>query len=485
MVHFTGAFSHVTRYGLFCEWYSFDVQSRLHWVFTFLLCLVAAFFRLAPLGQESVDGDELFSRRVALAGAPASLEMVKQDLVHPPLFYFALKGALPVFGDNPAGIRSVSLLAGVAAVGAVAWLGGGAAMLAAVLLSLNAKHIFYSQQARSYSLYVLLFALLLLWASALESGQKRLGYWLGGTALMAAIVYTHYMGAFFVAFLLVAIWLGDYPLRTKGWALAAGTLAAVSFLPWLLVEIPVYRGKGLSENLAWQSVPDLFALRAFYASALGIADIRGGTMLAFGLGCLLAALAFWRTRRIHPALVRTLLATALGPVLVIYLLASKPLLLPIFGDRHLLPAMLSWILLASLAVWSLPKAWMRYGAGALLALLQLSPALTGPGASERHPYHLVAQAVAPEPGPVYTTWPYGIGETVSFYLPEGKRVEALPGDPAQLPSAFVLLHRPGVPREQARVNSLMEAGFQHRDGDYYVAPANPQFGTRLSFWRKP
>lgn len=410
--------------------------------------------------------------------------MVKKDLVHPPLFYFTLKGALPLFGDRPAGIRSVSLLAGIAAVGAVAWLGGGAAMLAAVLLSLNAKHIYYSQQARSYSLYVLLFTLLLLWASALERGQKRLAYWLGGTVLMAAIVYTHYMGAFFVAFLLVAIWLGAYPIRTKAYALAAGTLAAVSFLPWLLAEIPVYRGKGLSENLAWQSVPDLFALRAFYASALGIADLRGGTMLAFGVGCLLAAWAFLRVRTTHPATVRTLLATAVGPVLVIYLLASKPLLLPIFGDRHLLPAMVSWILLASLAVWSLPKAWMRYGAGALLALLQLSPALTGPGASERHPYHLVAQAVAPAPEPVFTTWPYGIGETVSFYLPETKRVEALPDDLSRLPAAFILLHRPGVPREQARVDTLAQAGFERRDGEYYVAPANPQFGTRLSFWRK-
>jgi len=461
------------------------VQSRPHWVSIFLLCVIAAFLRIAPLERESVDGDELFSRRVALAPAETSLEMVKNDLVHPPLYYFVLKGAAPFFGDRPLGIRSVSLLAGIAAVGVVAWLGRGEAVLAALLLALNSKHIFYSQQARSYSLYVFLFVLLLAWAFALEKYQARVGYWLGGAALMAAIVYTHYMGAFFVAFLLIAIWLGQYPIRAKGYALAAGTAAAVSFLPWLFAEIPVYRGRGLSENLAWQSVPDLFSVRAFYASALGIADIRGGTMWAFGLGCLLVGMAFWRNRTGHAALLRTLLATAVGPVVIVYILASKPFLLPIFGDRHLLPAMVSWMLLVSLAVWTLPKVWMRYSAAGLLVLLQLSPTLTGPGVSERHPYHQVAQAVAASAEPVYTTWPYGIGETVSFYLPEGKRVSPLPEDPAQLPAAFVLLYRPGVPREQSQVSALERAGWEHRDGKYFVAPVNPQFGTRLSFWRRP
>lgn len=485
MVRSTGPSSHFSRYGLFCEWYSFDVQSRPLWVFIFVLCVIAGVLRIAPLGRESVDGDELFSRRVALAPASTSLEMVKNDLVHPPLYYFVLKGALPVFGDRPFGLRSVSLLAGIGAVGLVALLGRGEAVLAALLLALNAKHIFYSQQARSYSLYVLLFVVLLLWAFVLDKYQARLEYWLGGSAVMAALVYTHYMGAFFVAFLLVALWLGRHPVRTKRYALAAGTAAALSFLPWLFAEVPVYRGKGLGENLAWQSVPDLFSLRAFYASALGIADIRGGTMLAFGLGCLLVTLAIWRNRTTHRELLRILLATAIGPVIIIYILASKPLLLPIFGDRHLLPAVVSWMLLVSLAVWTLPRAWMRYVATGLLAVLQLAPALTGPGVSERHPYQKVAEALAPASEAIYTTWPYGIGETVSFYLPEGKRVSALPGDPAQLPATFILLHRPGVPREQTQVNRLAQAGFEHRNGEYYVAPVNPQFGTRLSFWRRP
>lgn len=432
-----------------------------------------------------MDGDELFSRRVALAPAAQSLEMVKNDLVHPPLYYFALKGAVPVFGDSPLGIRSVSLLAGIGAVGVVALLGRGEAILAALLLALNGKHIFFSQQARSYSLYVLLFVMLLAWAFALEKYQARVAYWLGGCALMAALVYTHYMGAFFAAFLLLALWCGHYPVRTKWYALAAGTVAALSFLPWLFAEIPVYRSRGLGGNLAWQSIPDLFSLRAFYASALGIADIRGGTLFAFGVGCLLVALAFWRKRAAHSATLSILLATAIGPVAIIYILASKPFLLPIFGDRHLLPAVVSWMLLVSFAVWTLPKAWMRYSAAALLALLQLTPSLTGPGVSERHPYQKVAEAVARSAEPVYTTWPYGIGETVSFYLPESKRVPALPDDASQLPASFIVLYRPGVPREKSQVDALAQAGFERRDGGYYVAPVNPQFGTQLSFWRRP
>ncbi len=63
----------------------------------------------------------------------------------------------------------------------------------------------------------------------------------------------------------------------------------------------------------------------------------------------------------------------------------------------------------------------------------------------RQPYSVVAEDLLTVPEfrlPAYTTWPYGIGEPVNFYLKRGKRaVQEFP-DPnglAKLPARAVLL----------------------------------------------
>lgn len=54
------------------------------------LAVLAGALRVIPLGGESLVGDELFSRYVAMASFGDATRVAMQDIVHPPLYYFAL-----------------------------------------------------------------------------------------------------------------------------------------------------------------------------------------------------------------------------------------------------------------------------------------------------------------------------------------------------------------------------------------------------------
>ncbi len=120
-----------------------------------LLLACATALRVATLTHESLEGDEVFSRQVALLLVRAALSVIRQDLVHPPFYYMLLKVGASAWGSGPIGIRVWSILFGVATVLAVAFLCSRlpgaryAGPLAGAIVAVNQYEISYSQQARS------------------------------------------------------------------------------------------------------------------------------------------------------------------------------------------------------------------------------------------------------------------------------------------------------------------------------------------------
>ena len=55
-----------------------------------IIVLLAVALRLRGISLESLDGDEAFSYRVASSDLTTAFSMVRNDLVHPPLYYFLL-----------------------------------------------------------------------------------------------------------------------------------------------------------------------------------------------------------------------------------------------------------------------------------------------------------------------------------------------------------------------------------------------------------
>ncbi len=468
------------------------------------LVALALFLRLARLPNESVDGDEMFSLRVATAPAPRALEMIRKDLVHPPLYYVLLKWTLPDRGSISAlDLRLLSLAAGAALLIPVMLAGSAIvplrapAILAACLLALNQTQIFYSQQARSYALFCFFAAMLLLWSLLMDRFQHTRTYWLLGTVLMAASLYIHYFACFYCAAVVLPAVVASGLKRVRMLAVITLGLASAAFLPWIYQETTVYHEKGgLSLNLGWNNRPSLYDLKATLADSLGEPDfykaanvevLVGAALL--GLGLLPGPRADDRSLNLRVRL--TLGLWALMPPIVTFFLAREPLLLPIFGVRHVLPSMLAALILISAGLWRLAQyasARLRVkvlvtGAAAL-GVLQLFPVWKHWHGPTREPYAAVAQRLEQMHSglPVYTSWYYGIAEPVSFYLQGRLAVQQLPLYPAQLPDDLILLYRPAAQFEVAAVQAVL-ASFDVLQQSYYSADQSIA-GTRLLVLRR-
>jgi hypothetical protein len=164
---------------------------------------VAALLRFWAIGRQGFWYDEAVTAWL-LTGSPRQmLAAVPITESTPPLYYVLAWGWSRVFGMGDAAVRSLSAVAGVAAVPAAfaagrALVGMRAGLVAAVLVAVNPLLVWYSQEARAYSLLVLLTAAGL-WAFARAREERTLGTLVAWGVLSALALCTHYFAAFAIA----------------------------------------------------------------------------------------------------------------------------------------------------------------------------------------------------------------------------------------------------------------------------------------------
>jgi 4-amino-4-deoxy-L-arabinose transferase-like glycosyltransferase len=212
------------------------------WGLAGLIALGAA-VRFADLGLQSYHHDEVITvMRVIPGSFGHMLHEVKASESNPPLYYALAWAWAKVFGTGEVGLRSLSALLGLLTV-PVGYLigrqlsGRGAGLVLAAVVAVNPMLIWYSQEARSYSLLVLFCGLsLLFFLRALDRGRGRdLGLW----ALCSALALcSHYFAFFLVA--LEAVWLlvalrGR--LRVVAPAVGAVALAGAALLPLIAAQV--------------------------------------------------------------------------------------------------------------------------------------------------------------------------------------------------------------------------------------------------------
>jgi uncharacterized membrane protein len=203
-----------------------------------LIVGVAAWVRIHDLARLSLwldEGTTTYKMGFSLS------ELFRYTVVDnvPPLYYFLL-GRLGSWIHSDFSLRLPSVVFGVATIPVLffvaQWLfNQRVALLSSVFLSLSTFHVWFSQEARSYGLYCLLYALSLLFLVGWSRNAKaRWSLWLyiAATSLM---MYSHstalmYWGTNQIIFLLVCDWRDTKKIRT--W-LVAQALVAVLFLPWL------------------------------------------------------------------------------------------------------------------------------------------------------------------------------------------------------------------------------------------------------------
>ncbi len=472
---------------------------RSYWLYlaVVLLIFLGAGFRLIPLGHEALTGDELFSRRVVLQSLPAGYAEVRDDLVHPPLYYLLLKAATSIWGAGALGLRSLSLLCGIASIGLIALLGRRlpgsrwCGLLAAVGLAVGRYHVFYSQEARSYALYTMLVLLLVLWIEAISRRQRSPQLWLTGAGLMLLLVYTHYVGSLYVMAAVLALLACKVEQRTKVLAVAAATTAGLLFTPWLLTVSTVYKQKhGIGGNLDWQGHPSMYDLKMVWATGLGVMDFPGATtfalilILALGVSALVLV-SRKQTLRRSPAVV-ALVTMAVLPPAIIFLLSNPPFNLPLFGLRHLLPSTAVLLLLCCYGLERLSQASGRRAAlvamcgVALIFILGATPTVNALRAGPmRYPYDLVEQRVETEERggtQAFAASFYMEAEPVNFYC-KRSCVQALPEDKSTLPTHLLLLYRPQDADEEKMYLQLMRSGYVDVDHVLYSDGLGTAWGT--------
>jgi 4-amino-4-deoxy-L-arabinose transferase-like glycosyltransferase len=346
-------------------------RSRTFWIVAGLTVL-AATLRFATLGVQAYHHDEIVTAsRVLRDGFWHAMEAVGFSESAPPLYYALAWVWTQLTGTGEVGLRSVSALAGVATV-PVAYLLGAelrgrrAGIVAAALVAVNPMLLWYSQEARSYSLLVLLTALAALYfVRALQSqdvpslrGQygslsdgtsarrKNLTLWGVFSALALA---THYFAIFPIA--LEAAWLLRRRRRDAVTGLWIVLLAGLALAPLAIHQMSLGHAEWIGDrslgHRVWEAgvtfvvgetgdivsrpetvLPAVLPLLAVLAGLLLLAPRAdrgerraGGLMLALAAVTVTGPLAlalvapgkdYVLARNLLPALVPLLVAVAIG-----------------------------------------------------------------------------------------------------------------------------------------------------------------------------
>jgi mannosyltransferase len=283
-------------------------------------------------------------------------------------FYYGLLRIWLHLGSGDYFVRTLSVLISVAAIPVIYLLGqrlfgSAAGLLAAALFSVHAWQVRYAQEARSYSLYVLLTALSCLFLlAAIEQPTRR--RWAGYIAFSGLAIYSH----FFAVLAVAAQWAAFYFLRSDE-RVAAEFRRSLKIIGLLFLPLAVFIASRGTGPLSWISRP---GLEDVYHFLLDLAGNGGDPLLLFYAGCCAVALAAdgWERGRnlaFESWRYLFLLSWFLVPVAITLLFS---LIRPVFLPRYLFPCVTPLVLLAAAGLVRLRPRWVA--AALLLALVVLS-----------------------------------------------------------------------------------------------------------------
>ncbi|NJN88598.1 MAG: hypothetical protein HC881_22840 [Leptolyngbyaceae cyanobacterium SL_7_1] len=180
----------------------------------------------------------------------AIADRVATESVHPPLFFclsYAWMGWLSALKLPWVwALRALPALMGVGAIAALYGLNrvafsATAGVVGAALMAVSPFAVYLSQEARHYTLPMVLITLSLMglvqMQRDLHQQRLRVGVWLGWVVMQGLGLYTHYLVVLAIAAQVgaLALWMGLKPVRPRDWAalgLAIGAIALL-YLPWL------------------------------------------------------------------------------------------------------------------------------------------------------------------------------------------------------------------------------------------------------------
>jgi len=351
-----------------------------------LLAAAAALLRFLFLVRKPFWFDECFSAEVSRLSWYDFSRLMWWREANMSLYYLLLRGWLH-FGFSPFFIRSLSVVVSLATLPAVFWLSRKlfdrrVALIAVALITFNAYHIRYAQEARSYSLLVLLATLSSgLFVAALQhpSRRNRWGYVLASVLA----VYAHLYALLLVAaqWLSVRSWQRTQISRTK----VSGTQVVISpasrrnsiHHAWIWIGLAVlpllaFAAKTGAGPIRWIPQPG-------FRDVLDFAEHLAGNdglplLLLYAAACVAAIIPQEKmTWLLRPGIASNLWARQF---LLVWLLFPVGLTLllslarPVFLGRYFIFCLPALVILAAAGLARLRRSWML--AFSLAAMLLLS-----------------------------------------------------------------------------------------------------------------
>jgi mannosyltransferase len=360
----------------------------------------------------------------------------------PPLYAVALWAWERLVGDGPTEVRWLSALFGIAALPVAAVAGGrlagrAGAVAALLLLATSPFAVYYSSEARMYSLVILL---VLCGVLALDDYLRRPRP-LGGVLVAivtAALALTHYWTLFLLAVVAGALLARAWRAGSRRDAGAVAWMAGggLLFLPWL----PAFLYQFTHTGTPWGSPA------GFGAALSTVAEWSGGTgatsrllavvlLLLAGVGATATAMAGWRLEldlRGRPP--GRGLAVVGAATLVLALLVGQ-VTGAAFAARYTSVVLPLFLLLAAVGVARL-SARLRTAVLAVAVVAGLSGAVPHAFDEGKTQAAVVAQALRSEAlaGDVVVYCPDQLGPATSRLLPGHLRQEVYPtgGSPARV-----------------------------------------------------
>jgi mannosyltransferase len=378
-----------------------------------LLIIVALWFAVGfyNLDFKSLSYAEGYS--IYLSKMPIA-DMVRATAsdIHPPLYYLLLHGWVNLFGDSVFSARSLSVVFAAGAVVMTYFVGRalfdkGVGVLSALLFSVSVFELQLSQEARMYSLMVLL-ACTSMYFFIRFVRQRDLTASIGYVLATTLLLYTHVFALFFVlaqnVFLITLVLRGSRDRRPLclSWFALQGVVLLL-FAPWvftLIQQALLVEHGHITEAVAPTLRNFIGAFYQFAGSSLML-------LLVFTLLTAVAALVykgrdattFFRDITSFSSLKRTIGLKNVGEVSLLLLWLFIPIVVPfaislvsasIFSARYACAAAVAWFILVAVGVQRIRQKATKIGVICVIVILSLASVQAYVVSPDPVPYKLLA-----------------------------------------------------------------------------------------------
>lgn len=357
-----------------------------------MIVLLGLFLRLYGLNAEGIWLDE----GVSIARGSSNLSGVLSGRVadpSPPFYYLLLHLWMKLFGYSEISARLPSVIFGVLSVLLLYRLGKvfinrKTGRTAALLLAISPLHIYFSGEARMYSLLILLSLISMYCLLAMiRSGRKV--FIAGHLTSTLLLLYSHNLGISLVlAQNIFMLFRGraERKIEKLSWRRWRNLqmIILLFFLPWLIIifrQFILIQGHYWTEKAAWGSLPGTLLDYSGSRSLLAVFSL----LIVIGVARQLSG----KTR--NGSTTSLTWSWLLTPILFPFLVSV--IFTPIYISRITIIALPAFYLLAAEAIFAFRKKSYRVTAGLIVLILNLSVLNGYFGQSHRQPFRQLVRYV--------------------------------------------------------------------------------------------